>query len=268
MDHPENVLCDRVESLLTLYPPSSKRRIIIAMAGGPGSGKSTISAALAKLFNARNSEKMRVVPMVSRTGFFGLSNQFNGLQDGFHYSKAQLSTLKHPECLFRRRGAPFTFDGPSFIQLVHSLRSSTVTETDHPALGIWAPSFDHAVKDPVADDIYISSSQRIILLEGSYLLLNEKPWDQIRDFVDESYVSALPEECSRWLANALSSWFIDVSREEAKKRLVQRHIQAGIENNWDDAVRRVESNDLLNLDLVIEKQGSSHIVVSNSRGWN
>ena len=73
------------------------------------------------------------------------------------------------------------------------------------------------------------------------------------------------------LANLLCDacrWFIDVTREEAKKRLVKRHIQAGIEDNWDDAVRRVESNDLLNLDLVIESKGGSNIIVNNSGGWN
>lgn len=63
-----------------------------------------------------------------------------------------------------------------------------MTEADDPAYGIYAPSFDHSVKDPVENDIFISSSQRIIVLEGSYLLLNEEPWNQISQMVDESYV--------------------------------------------------------------------------------
>ncbi|KAG4443335.1 hypothetical protein IFR05_001204 [Cadophora sp. M221] len=228
MEKPEQTLCARVEALISLYPPSSRRRIIISLVGGPGSGKSTISAALAKTFNSRNTEQLTVVPM-----------------DGFHYSKTQLSTLQLSECGFRRRGAPFTFDSPSFVQLVHSLRDNPVTEVDTPAYGIYAPSFDHAVKDPVENDIFISSSQRIIVLEGSYLLLDEEPWNQISQMVDES-------------------WFIDVAREVAKTRLIKRHIQAGIENNWDDALWRVESNDLLNLDLVIGNKGFPNVIINNS----
>lgn len=59
-------------------------------------------------------------------------------------------------------------------------------------------------------------------------------------------------------------WFIDVEREVAKTRLIKRHIQAGIENNWEDASRRVESNDLLNLDLVIGSKGIPSVVINNS----
>ena len=65
MERPENILCDRVEALLRDDSLSSQKRIIIAMAGAPGSGKSVISAALVKLFNERNVEQMKVVPMVS-----------------------------------------------------------------------------------------------------------------------------------------------------------------------------------------------------------
>ena len=65
MERPENILCERVEALLRDDSLSSQKRIIIAMAGAPGSGKSVISAALVKLFNERNVEQMKVVPMVS-----------------------------------------------------------------------------------------------------------------------------------------------------------------------------------------------------------
>lgn len=58
------VLCERVEALIKLYPLSTKKRIMIALTGGPGSGKSTISTAVESLFNTRNEEKMKVVPMV------------------------------------------------------------------------------------------------------------------------------------------------------------------------------------------------------------
>ncbi|EPE25148.1 P-loop containing nucleoside triphosphate hydrolase [Glarea lozoyensis ATCC 20868] len=201
------------------------------MAGGTGSGKSTLSAAVERLFNHRNTEKMKVIP----------------LYDGFHYSQSQLATLNFNtnECPFQRHGAPFTFNSPAFIQPIQKLRQTPVTEEDQSTNGIWAPSFDHAAKDPVNNDIYIPFSQRIILLEGNYLLLNEKPWNEIRDVVDET-------------------WFVDVSREETKKRLIKRHIEAGVESTWDAAALRVENNDLLNLDLVGLSKGCSQVIISNS----
>jgi pantothenate kinase len=61
-----------------------------------------------------------------------------------------------------------------------------VTPTDEPDRAFWVPSFDHALKDPVEDDIRIASSQRIVLLEGSYLLLDEQPWKGIKELVDET----------------------------------------------------------------------------------
>ena len=50
----------------------------------------------------------------------------------------------------------------------------------------------------------------------------------------------------------------------AKRRLIKRHIQAGIESDWDAAAARVENNDLLNLDLVVSKMGMPDVIVDNS----
>jgi len=48
-----------------------------------------------------------------------------------------------------------------------------------------APSFDHAVQDPVANDICISSRSKIVIIEGNYTLLNEHPWNKMAELVDE-----------------------------------------------------------------------------------
>ena len=93
--------------------------------------------------------------------------------------------MPDPENAFVRRGAAFTFDAQAFIKLVRRLRTEPVTKRDDPELSFKAPSFDHAVKDPVVDDIYLSSAEDLILLEGNYLLLNEPPWCEIADLVDE-----------------------------------------------------------------------------------
>lgn len=53
------------------------------------------------------------------------------------------------------------------------------------------------------------------------------PWSQIADYVDDI-------------------WFVDVDTDVTRRRIAQRHIQSGIEVTWENAIRRVESNDLPN----------------------
>ena len=108
------------------------------------------------------------------------------MQDGFHYPTSVLAGFQDPEYALQRRGAPFTFDADAFLDLARALRETPVTDYDDPDQSFYAPSFDHAIKNPVERDIYISSAQRIVILEGNYLLLDEVPWNQIQDLIDES----------------------------------------------------------------------------------
>ncbi len=66
--------------------------------------------------------------------------------DGFHYSRAHLAGMANPTEAIHRRGAAFTFDAPGFLALIQALVAKPVTT-------VLGPSFDHAVKDPVADAI-------------------------------------------------------------------------------------------------------------------
>ena len=64
--------------------------------------------------------------------------------DGYHLSRRQLDALPDPVSAHARRGAEFTFDGESFLTLVKKLREPLCPETQT----LFAPSFDHAMKDP------------------------------------------------------------------------------------------------------------------------
>lgn len=149
-----------------------------------------------------------------------------------------------------------------------ALRENPVTEVDDPAQSFHAPSFDHAVKDPIENDIYIPSSQRIVILEGNYLLLNEHPWDQIQHLVDESSVSPFfsprsqPTDLSH--ANTICSWFVSISRETAMDRLVKRHLEAGIEITTEAAALRAEENDLPNADHINENMICPSFIIESS----
>lgn len=106
-----------------------------------------------------------------------------------------LATFKDPAMALRRRGAPFTFDADAFLNLVVSLRNTPVTRRDEPGLAIMAPTFDHAVKDPVANGISISSATKVVIIEGNYTLLNEAPWSKISQLVDDKLVTCVALGC-------------------------------------------------------------------------
>lgn len=48
-------------------------------------------------------------------------------------------------------------------------------------------------------------------------------------------------------------WYVEVERETAKRRLIKRHLMAGIETTEEAAAERAEGNDLLNADLIVRK---------------
>lgn len=154
------------------------------------------------------------------------------------------------------------------MELVKALRETPVTEVDDPAQSFHAPSFDHAIKDPIENDIYIPSSQRIVILEGNYLLLNEHPWDQIQHLVDESSVSpstpSVANQPSWAMLTPHCRWFVSISRETAKDRLAKRHLEAGIETTTEAAALRAEENDLPNGDHIKENMICPSFIIESS----
>ncbi|KAH8901529.1 P-loop containing nucleoside triphosphate hydrolase protein [Thozetella sp. PMI_491] len=220
-------LCERVEGLLAQHSSTPRKRILIALAGVPGSGKTTISTALMEELQRRNMQNIMVVPM-----------------DGFHLSKAALSQLDDPGLAFRKRGAPFTFDVVSLLRLVGELSQMPVTLDGEPENVIRVPSFDHAKKDPVPDDIQVSSSVKVVIIEGNYTLLDLPPWSEISNCVDEK-------------------WFVDAPPAAAKERLVARHLQAGIESTREAAAIRAEDNDIPNGNLIRRKLIKPDVTILN-----
>ncbi|KAL4983593.1 P-loop containing nucleoside triphosphate hydrolase protein [Aspergillus falconensis] len=186
-------------------------RLLIAVSGIPGSGKSELAITMAKRINerygAQNDDLIAAaIPM-----------------DGYHFTRAQLAQMPDPEYAAARRGAAFTFDGEKFLALVRALREPLTPETQT----LHAPSFDHAVKDPVDNDIPIAAARRVIFFEGNYLSLNKEPWSSAAKLMDEL-------------------WFVDVDFDTARQRLIKRHVKAGIAKDEADAEKRANENDLVN----------------------
>jgi len=101
--------------------------------------------------------------------------------DGYHLTRAQLSAMPDPETAHARRGAAFTFDPSALLALIKLLREPLT-----PGIPTYfAPSFDHALKDPVENDIPIPPTSRILVLEGNYLSLGKGEWKEITGLMDE-----------------------------------------------------------------------------------
>jgi pantothenate kinase len=160
--------------------------------------------------------------------------------DGYHLSRSQLDAMPDPANAHARRGAAFTFDAASFLALVKELRRPICPETQ----ACYAPSFDHAVKDPVEDDIAIAASVRIVIFEGNYCSLNHGPWKEAAELMDEL-------------------WFVDVGFDTARKRLIHRHVKAGIAKDEIEAGKRADENDLVNGREIVENRLDVHEIVTS-----
>ena len=166
--------------------------------------------------------------------------------DGYHLTRAQLSAMPDPSNAHARRGAAFTFDGSAFLTLVQKLREPLLPESST----IYAPSFDHKIKDPVKDDIPIHPTMRIIIFEGNYLSLNKTPWNEAASLMDEL-------------------WFVKVDESVAKRRLIERHVRTGVTENEEAAAKRAEESDLLNGKEIIEGglEVSEIVISREDEGW-
>ena len=186
-------------------------------------GKTTLAGLVVRRLNARHGEDYPGCASTPIATFVPM--------DGYHLSRAQLSTMPDPVNAHARRGAAFTFDEKSFLILVKKLRESILPESTT----LYAPSFDHVIKDPVENDISIPPTARVILFEGNYLSLNKGLWRESAAMMDEL-------------------WFVQVDFETARQRLVQRHLKAGIARDEKDAHKRVTENDLVNGKEIVENR--------------
>jgi len=203
---------------------------MIAISGIPGSGKTTLATIMAKRINTiyanEHPDKPPVATSVS--------------MDGYHLYRTQLAAMPDPAYAIARRGAAFTFDPVKFIHLVRALREPVVGSTRI----LYAPSFDYSVKDPIEDDVPIPPTARMIFFEGNYLSLNKVPWSEAAELMDEL-------------------WFVEVDFETARKRLIKRHVEAGIAKDEEEANQRALQNDLVNgREIVDFRLNIAEVVVS------
>lgn len=181
-------------------------RFLTALAGPPAAGKSTLAAEVV----AALGQGAKAVPM-----------------DGFHYDDAVLTARGARG----RKGAPDTFDVRGFQHLLRRLRVE-----DEVAI----PLFDRDLEISRAGADIVTKADRLLVVEGNYLLLNEAPWPELRPLFD------------------LTVW-IDVPEAELDRRLQARWAHYG--KTPAEARVWIDSNDLPNIRRVTNGSGRADLVL-------
>lgn len=161
MKHKVQRIADRIDAL-----PATEQRLLVAIAGGPASGKSTLALSLIEDLN-RVQERAILVPM-----------------DGYHLDNSILDQMN----LRTRKGAPETFGATGFVKMITKLSSPT---------SMSLPAFDRGLDKTIPDAIQISSAHKIAVVEGNYLCLSTPPWEKLTAFWDLSVFLDTPREVAR-----------------------------------------------------------------------
>ena len=176
---------------------AAQSRLLIGIAGSPGSGKSTLGAHLVAQLN-RRSDADRRQPDEDRRQSDAVDSPSAVLlpMDGFHLPQARLVELGRRD----RMGAPDTFDAPALERTLRAIRAD--------AGPVRAPAFDRSIEEPVPDAVTIGPAQRLVIVEGNYLLLETAGWAPMSPLLDVSF-------------------FVGVGQDIRLSRLVARHERFG-----------------------------------------
>ena len=198
------------------------RRIAVFLAAPPAAGKSTLCCYLEKL----SQQEPGLTPVQS----LGI--------DGFHYSQDYLDSHSinrdgQTIPLAKIKGAPESYD----VQKLASLLENIGEENQS-----W-PMYSRRIHNPVENAIEIR--EKILLLEGNWLLLNEEPWNRLS--CDYSIFLALGEESQ--LERIVQRKMMGGFSEEHARRIVR-------ENDWPNIIRCMNGSRRGDLNLKKNQNGT------------
>ena len=176
---------------------SRGRRTLLGITGPPGGGKSTLAEAVAR-------------ELGDRAVLVGM--------DGFHLAQAELVRLGRRD----RMGALDTFDGAGYVALLRRLRLASEEV-------VYAPEFRRSIEEPIAGAVAVPRDVPLVITEGNYLLVDEGPWAEVRDLLDET-------------------WYVVQDEARRLELLIARHVEFGKEPDF--AREWVMRSDQRNAELI------------------
>jgi hypothetical protein len=197
-----------------------ERRLLVGVAGPPGCGKTAFAALLkAVIDNQAGRELACAVGM-----------------DGWHYPNAILDARSierqgQQVPLRAIKGSPETFDAPAMLRCLELIRKG---------VALRFPVYSRQVHDPLPEAGWIGESQRVAIVEGNYIFLDEPPWNTFRSLID------LPI-------------FIKASIDAVCASLEERHRGGGKQPEWIEQHLRLV--DLPNAHRVLSSLSPGMIIV-------
>jgi pantothenate kinase len=164
---PRNVTFD--ELVRSTAELDASRRVVVAIAGAPGSGKSSLAKRLVARLNEVAPGRAALLEM-----------------DGYHYDDHVLIERGLRAC----KGSPDTFDVFGLLHMLDRLKHNQEDE-------IAVPVFDRDLEISRAGARLISRSVRALIVEGNYLLLDQHPWSGLHAMFDITVAIDAPEDILR-----------------------------------------------------------------------
>lgn len=199
----------------------------VAIAGGPGSGKSTVAETVAESLNKEDPGCCIVLPM-----------------DGYHYPRAKLDELDPTGAIVKRKGAPWTFDAELFVQDMTEAKVSKAAQL---------PTYCRKISDPVPGGAELKPSHKYVIVEGNYILMeHDERWAPLANLWDDKWFvkcSSRDEQRQRLIRRTMETW-------SDKKNELWGLGEIG-------AAARVDFNDVKNMDMISHCESFADVVVLN-----
>jgi len=112
---------------------------------------------------------------------------------------------------------------------------------------VYVPGFERTLEQPLAAELVVLPTARLVITEGNYLLVDDPQWTRARAAID-------------------TVWFVAGEDGPRIRRLVARHIHFG--KTSDEARAWVTTTDQRNSELVSTTLGKAdRVIVNDAAGW-
>ncbi|HEX9047095.1 MAG TPA: hypothetical protein VF988_08705 [Verrucomicrobiae bacterium] len=188
-----------------IHQRANKSRVVVGIAGPTGAGKSVVTTLFQEL--ARQAQLPFAFAVVTI--------------DAYHFPNSYLlSHLADGVALKQVKGRFDTYDVPA---LLRDLQAFTAGET------VSFPAYSRKLHDPVPDQVRVTASSALLVLEGLWLLSDQGAWAPVRSLLDFCY-------------------FMDADKDRTRQMVLKRHMTGG--RTLDSAMKHYEEVDGRNSDLV------------------